>query len=51
MDLQHASQDKQGEEALRESEERFRQIAENIKEVFWITDPVKNEWIYVSPAY
>ena len=29
------------EEALRESEERFRQLAENIHEVFWITDPVK----------
>jgi PAS domain S-box-containing protein len=40
-----------GEEALRESEERFRQLAENIQEVFWITDPTKNAIIYVSPAY
>jgi PAS domain S-box-containing protein len=39
------------EEALRESEERFRQLAENIQEVFWITDPTKNVIIYVSPAY
>jgi PAS domain S-box-containing protein len=39
------------EEALRESEERFRQLAENINEVFWITDPKKNAVIYVSPAY
>ena len=39
------------EEALRESEERFRQLAENIHEVFWITDPAKNRMIYISPAY
>jgi PAS domain S-box-containing protein len=39
------------EEALRESEERFRQLAENIQEVFWITDPAKNAMIYISPAY
>ena len=38
-------------EALGESEERFRQLAENIQEVFWITDPTKNLVIYVSPAY
>jgi len=39
------------EEALRESEERFRQLAENIDEVFWITDPTKKVMLYVSPAY
>jgi PAS domain S-box-containing protein len=39
------------EEALRESEERFRQIAENIEEVFWITNPAKNQILYVSPGY
>jgi two-component system cell cycle sensor histidine kinase/response regulator CckA len=36
---------------LAESEERFRQLAENIREVFWITDPAKTRMIYVSPAY
>ena len=36
---------------LRESELRFRQITENIKEVFWLTDPAKNAVLYVSPAY
>lgn len=36
---------------LIESEQRFRQIAENIKEVFWLTDPSKNEMLYISPAY
>jgi PAS domain S-box-containing protein len=38
-------------EELRESEKRFRQLAENIDELFWLTDPVKSEMIYVSPAY
>ncbi|MBW4565080.1 MAG: PAS domain-containing sensor histidine kinase [Mojavia pulchra JT2-VF2] len=44
----------QVEEALRESEEKFRQLAENITEaVFWISDHRKSESqiIYVSPAY
>lgn len=39
------------ERALRESEQRFRQLAENIQEVFWITDPAKRQMLYVSPAY
>ncbi|WP_395751219.1 PAS domain S-box protein [Prosthecobacter sp.] len=42
---------KMAEEALRESEERFRQIAETIQEVFWITDTSKQKVLYVSPAY
>lgn len=42
---------KRAEKALRHSEERFRQIAENIREVFWITEPRVNKLIYISPAY
>ena len=42
---------RQAEDALRESEERFRQVAENIREVFWMTDPEKNRIIYISPGY
>ncbi len=42
---------KQAEQLLRASQERFRQLAENIREVFWITNPAKNEMIYISPAY
>jgi PAS domain S-box-containing protein len=38
-------------QALGESEERFRQVAENINEVFWMTDPAKQQMLYVSPAY
>jgi PAS domain S-box-containing protein len=39
------------EAALRESEERFRQMAENVHEVFWMMDARKRERLYVSPAY
>jgi PAS domain-containing protein len=39
------------EGVVRESEERFRQLAENIKEVFWMSNPAKSEMLYVSPAY
>ncbi len=39
------------EAALRESEERMRQLAENINEVFWLTDATKAVMLYVSPAY
>lgn len=39
------------EEALRASEEQFRQMAENIREVFWMTSLDKTQIIYVSPAY
>jgi two-component system, cell cycle sensor histidine kinase and response regulator CckA len=42
---------KRSERALRESEERFRQLAENIDEVFWMTTPDKQQMLYVSPAY
>lgn len=42
---------RQAETSLRESEKRFRQFAETIEEVFWMTDPGGGEMIYVSPAY
>lgn len=42
---------KRAEEVLRESEERFRQLAENIQEVFWMTDPRKDQMLYISPGY
>lgn len=41
----------QMEESLRASEARFRQIAENLQEVFWITDGKKTKLEYLSPAY
>ena len=39
------------EDKLRASEAQFRQLAANIDQVFWITDPNKSELVYVSPAY
>jgi PAS domain S-box-containing protein len=38
------------EEALRESEERFRQLAENAREVFWLYSVDFSELLYISPA-
>ena len=39
------------EETLVNSERRFRQMAENINEVFWVASLDFKELIYVSPAY
>ncbi|HUJ11454.1 MAG TPA: PAS domain-containing protein [Verrucomicrobiae bacterium] len=36
---------------LQSSEQRFRQLAESIREVFWLRDPEEGQVIYVSPAY
>jgi PAS domain S-box-containing protein len=41
---------KRAESELRASEERFRQLAENIQEAFWMTDAETDEEIYMSPA-
>jgi len=45
------SERKRTEQALRTSEERFRQLAENITEVFWVIDLADRHVIYVSPAF
>ena len=42
---------KQSDEALRNSEEKFRQLAENIQEVFWMMNVDGTEILYVGPAY
>lgn len=41
----------QAEIALRDSEERFRQLAEHIHEVFWVHGIAEERLLYVSPAY
>ncbi len=50
--LQHEIRARRGaEQALRESEERFRQLAEHVDEVFWMVGRGGDERIYVSPAF
>ncbi|CAM3868675.1 PAS domain S-box protein [Mesobacillus zeae] len=41
---------RKADQLLRESEERFRQLAENINDIFWIKDIETGEYIYISPA-
>jgi two-component system, cell cycle sensor histidine kinase and response regulator CckA len=36
---------------LRTSEERFRQMAETVRSMFWMSDPEDGCTLYVSPAY
>ena len=36
---------------LKSSEEKFRQMTENIEEVFWTIDPKMSQILYISPAY
>jgi len=52
--IQNARLYKQATDAaaeLRASEERFRELADAIDEVFWMTDPQRREILYVSPGY
>jgi PAS domain S-box-containing protein len=42
---------KRAGEAVRSSEEKFRQVAENIREVFWLVDARTCQTLYLSPAY
>jgi len=42
---------RRAEEALRESEARFRQVAESLDEVVWLGAPDWGEIFYISPAY
>ena len=42
---------KRAEEALRETEERFRQMADGLPEVIWITSLDPESVLYVSPSF
>ncbi|AFY70226.1 multi-sensor signal transduction histidine kinase [Thalassoporum mexicanum PCC 7367] len=39
------------EEALRQSEAKFRQLTENIRDIIWMRDISTQKLIYVSPSY
>lgn len=45
------TENKNAEQALQESEQKFRQLAENLQQVFWMTDPERSQILYISPAY
>jgi PAS domain S-box-containing protein len=49
--VRNITENKRAQEALQDSEERFRQLADNIREVFWMSSADKGQIIYVSPAY
>lgn len=42
---------KHTQEELRSSEDNFRQLTENIREVFFLTTPELDQMLYISPAY
>ncbi len=48
--IQDISLQKAAEEERREAHLRFRQVTENIRETFWLTDALKTEVLYVSPG-
>ena len=49
--LEEMTERERATEELRASELRFRQMAENIEDVFFISSPDLSQIIYVSPAY
>jgi len=49
--IRDISERKKAERVLQESQERFRQLAEHIGEVLWMTDPAKQEMLYISSGY
>ena len=49
--LRDISGRKRLERDLQESEERFRQLADHIDAVFWLTSADKHQMLYISPAF
>jgi PAS domain S-box-containing protein len=49
--VQDITERNQAAKSLTESEELFREFAENTDEVFWVRDLRSNRMIYVNPAY
>ena len=47
----HILQREQAEAAYRNSEERYRQLTDNIREVFWLSSADLRQLVYVSPEY
>lgn len=49
--IRDVTRKKEAQAALRESEERFEQMADNIQEIFWMIDVKTAQILYLSPAY
>jgi PAS domain S-box-containing protein len=49
--LRDISSRREAERALRESDERYRQMSDNIQEVYWMLDAGTKHIISVNPAY
>jgi PAS domain S-box-containing protein len=49
--LENVDHQKRAEQAIRESEERFRQFAEHSSDIIWILDLQDRRLEYLSPAY
>ncbi len=49
--IRDVTERKKAQQALEQSEERFRQIAENLREVLFIQDLAQGKVLYASPAY
>ncbi|MDY6802343.1 MAG: PAS domain-containing protein [Cyanobacteriota bacterium] len=48
--MEEIEETKQALEALRQGKQ-FMELLENINQVFWMTDPLKNQMIYISSKY
>ncbi|KGX88268.1 PAS domain-containing sensor histidine kinase [Pontibacillus litoralis] len=49
--VQDITEEKSYIEALRETEERFSLLAENVNEAFWISTTKYHTWEYISPSF
>jgi PAS domain S-box-containing protein len=49
--LRDISSRREAERALRESDERYREMADNIQEVYWMLDAATKHIISINPAY
>ncbi|RYC70134.1 PAS domain S-box protein [Spirosoma sordidisoli] len=49
--LWDVTEQEEAEQALLESEQRFREIAENVDEVYWIHSASPFQLLYLNPAY